>query len=48
MSLFRSARSTRPAKAVTGTRTRRALARALASAPTPEARHELLALSTRL
>ena len=46
MSLFRS----RTARTTAGTPrgTRRALARALASAPTPEARHELVALSTRL
>ncbi|MCW2608443.1 MAG: hypothetical protein JWO60_3136 [Frankiales bacterium] len=48
MSLFRTSRSTRPGTAVKGSRTRRALARALAAAPTQESRHELVALSTRL
>lgn len=49
MSLFRSARSTRPSDAATRrSRTRRALARALATAPTLESRHELLAQTTRL
>ena len=46
MSLFRT--RTRTAKASTERRTRRALERALASAPTQESRHELEALSTRL
>jgi hypothetical protein len=43
MSLFR--RSSRPAPA---SRTRRAVARALATAPTQESRHELVAQATRL
>lgn len=47
MSLFRSARSTRPAPSAS-VRTRRALARALAIAPTQESRHELVAQATRL
>ncbi len=46
MSLFRSARSTRPADGAS--RTRRAVARALAVAPTQESRHELVAQATRL
>ena len=46
MSLFRS----RTARSTTSQPrgTSRALARALAAAPTPESRHELVALSTRL
>ena len=49
MSLFRSSRSTRPAGGQSRrTRTRRALSRALAVAPTVESRHELLAQATRL
>lgn len=43
MSLFRSRTTTTKPRG-----TRRALARALASAPTQESRHELVALSTRL
>lgn len=46
MSLFRS-RTTRPSHGRPGG-TRRALARALATAPTQESRHELVAQSTRL
>ncbi len=45
MSLFRS-RTARTSTKPQGTR--RALARALANAPTQESRHELVALSTRL
>ena len=47
MSLFRS-RTVRITTTTSLRGTRRALARALASAPTPESRHELVALSTRL
>lgn len=46
MSRFRPARSARPAS--NASRTRRALARALAVAPTQESRHELVAQTTRL
>lgn len=49
MSLFRSARSTHTADgAGRRSRTRRAVARALAVAPTEESRHELVAQATRL
>ncbi|MCU1691828.1 MAG: hypothetical protein JWM64_919 [Frankiales bacterium] len=49
MSLFTRSRSTRPSDGSSRrTRTRRAVSRALAVAPTVESRHELLAQSTRL
>jgi hypothetical protein len=48
MSLFRSARSSRSTDGAGRSRTRRALDRALATAPTEESRHELAAQATRL
>lgn len=46
MSLFRSRTARTSSPQPRGTR--RALARAMATAPTQESRHELVALSTRL
>lgn len=49
MSLFRRSRSTRPSDGTSRrSRTRTAVRRALAVAPTVESRHELLAQTTRL
>lgn len=49
MSLFRTSRSARTRRAADSpSRTRRAVSRALAAAPTEATRHELVAMASRL
>jgi hypothetical protein len=48
MSLFRTSRSTRARTADTPRRTRLAVSRAMAAAPTEATRHELIAMASRL